>query len=82
MILYCVERNILVYKTCRCPNILQCLCHEKACIQIADFDSILLVKTAFPGAYAGYNDYPVTPKSPEKCAKVLGTPGNRAPEVS
>ena len=42
----------------------------------------MVVKTAFPGAFTGYNDYPVTPKSPEKCAKVLGTPGNRAPEVS
>ena len=75
--------NILVLCNCDCPSVFLCQCsHDKPSIKLGDFDSAKKVKTASPESYHFYGNFPVTRKVPEECARVLGTPGYRSPEVS
>ena len=75
--------NILVFRDYDCPSVFLFQCsHNKPSIQLGDFDSAKKIKTASPESYHYYDNYPVTRKVPEECARVLGTPGCRSPEVS
>ena len=44
MLINSTERNVLIKKKCRCPDILYCTCHveDKYEVRVADFDYICL----------------------------------------
>lgn len=74
--------NILVKRRCNCTDIFSCVCPEsgKCLVKLADFDSVKSFESrVFARLCQEWRPY--VPMTEEECAKVMGTPGYRAPEV-
>ena len=74
---------MLILQRCKCEDIIKCRCpaEDKCGVQLADFDSAVQRDNASAQDRANHPEVVCVEKSPKEMARIMGTPGNRAPEV-
>ena len=74
---------MLILQCCKCQDVIKCKCpvEGKCRVQLADFDSAVQRDNAGAQDRANHPEVVCVEKSPKEMARIMGTPGNRAPEV-
>ena len=75
--------NVLILQRCKCADIINCKCPvaDKCDVKLADFDSAKQLTDTGAQDRANHPDVVCVEKPSKEIAKIMGTPGNRAPEV-
>jgi len=73
---------VLILQCCKCQDVIKCKCpvEGKCRVQLADFDSAVQRDNAGAQDRANHPEVVCVEKSPKEMARIMGTPGNRAPE--